>query len=86
MPFKPSEVLANLRNKAETESMAEQERLGTAPPRNECTHPPASGVRCTFYKGGKPLHVTYCEECGSIGPAAGTPTLGEWVHARVFRR
>ena len=80
-----AEIQRKMRDAAKDEADAEAERNGTLKPRNACTHPPQRGVRCVMYKGAKPMNVTYCEMCGAMGPAAGVPTLGQWVNNETFR-
>jgi hypothetical protein len=75
-----------MRDQADKEKEEEAERNGTQKPLNECKHPAPSGVRTTMYKGPKPMTVTYCQDCGAIGPGAGIPTIGHWISPTFFRQ
>jgi hypothetical protein len=86
MGFTAAEIRKQMADKGQREADQEAERTGTQKPRNTCIHPPTRGVRCTMFKGAKPMHVTYCEDCGAMGPAGGIPTLGSWVDPQSFRQ
>jgi len=84
MGYTAAEIRKQMAEKGRREAEIEAERTGNVKPRNACTHPPERGVRCTFFKGARPMHVTYCQDCGAIGPAAGIPTLDQWVNPSYF--
>lgn len=83
--FTRAEIMGGIRQQQATEEQAEAEKRGTLLPVNDCPH--KSVVRATLFKGPKPLHVSYCEDCGALGPTTATPSLGAWVSPRgVFRQ
>ena len=86
MGFTAAEIRKRMAEEGKQAEEIEAERNGTAKPRNACTHPVPRGVRCTMFKGAKPMHVTYCEDCGAMGPASGIPTLGSWVSPDSYRQ
>jgi len=86
MGLTKAEALSRHSDKVKEAQDLEDERNGTALPANTCPHSASSLVRGVIYKGPKPMQVTYCEACGALGPAGGSPTLATWVSPLTFKR